>query len=64
MRAQKYVDTYCIGLSNYITPNKDKKLELIRAKNDMPKYQVVLKGYFCIPNNNSFSNVQQKWQSH
>ena len=26
----------------------------------MPKYQVVMKGYFCIPNNNSFSNVQQE----
>ena len=26
----------------------------------MPKYQVVMKGYFRIPNNNSFSNVQQE----
>jgi hypothetical protein len=26
----------------------------------MPKYQVVMKGYFCIPNNNLFSNIQQE----
>jgi hypothetical protein len=26
----------------------------------MPKYQVVMKGYFCIPNNNFFSNIQQE----
>jgi hypothetical protein len=26
----------------------------------MPKYQVVMKGYFHIPNNNLFSNIQQK----
>ncbi len=32
----------------------------ICSKSDMPKYQVVIKGCFCIPNNNSFSNVQQE----
>ena len=26
----------------------------------MPKYQVAMKGYFCIPNDNLFSNVQQE----
>jgi hypothetical protein len=53
---QQYVDKRACFLSH----NKDKKLEPIRAKNDMPKYQVVMKGYFRIPNNNSFSNVQQE----
>ena len=39
---------------------KDKQLAPIRAKNDMPKYQVVMKGYFRIPNKNAFSNIRQE----
>jgi hypothetical protein len=53
---QQYVDKHACFLPH----DKNKKLEPIQTKNDMPKYQVVMKGYFLIPNNNSFSNVQQE----
>ena len=53
---QQYVDKHACFLPH----DKDKKLKPIRAKNHMPKYQVVMKGYFRIPNNNLFSNVQQE----
>jgi hypothetical protein len=53
---QQYVDKHACLLPH----DKNKKLEPIRTKNDMPKYQVVMKGYFLIPNNNSFSNIQQE----
>ncbi len=51
---QQYVDKYACFLPH----EKDKKLEPIQAKNDMSKYQVVMKECFRIPNNNSLSNVQ------
>jgi hypothetical protein len=41
----------------FLPHDKDKKLKPIRNKNNIPKYQVVMKGYFCIPNNHLFSNV-------
>jgi hypothetical protein len=53
---QQYVDNHTCFLPH----EKDKKLKPIRNKNDMPKYQVVMKGYFCISNNNSFGNLQQE----
>jgi hypothetical protein len=53
---QQYVDKNACFLPH----EKDKKLEPKHSKSDMPKYQVVMKGYFCIPNNNSFINVQQE----
>ncbi len=53
---QQYVDKHAC----FLPLKKDKKLEPICSKTDMPKYQVVIKGYFCTPNNNLFSNVQQE----
>jgi hypothetical protein len=53
---QQYVDQN----SCFLPHKKDKKLEPICSKSDKPKYQVVMKGYFCITNNNLFSNVRQE----
>jgi hypothetical protein len=60
MEGLKFIQQYVDKRTCFLPHDKDKKLDLIRAKNDMPKYQVVMKGYFRIPNNNSFSNVQQR----
>jgi len=60
MEGLTFIQQYVDKSACFLPHKKDKKLEAIRSKNDMPKYQVVLKGYFSIPNNNSFSNVQQE----
>ncbi len=60
MEGLEFIQQYVDKCACFLPHEKDKRLEPIRAKNDMPKYQVVMKGYFCIPNNNSFSNVQQE----
>jgi hypothetical protein len=60
MEGLEFIQQYVDKCACFLPHEKDKKLEPIRAKNNMPKYQVVMKGYFCIPNNNSFSNVQQE----
>jgi hypothetical protein len=57
MEGLEFIQQYVDKRACFLPHEKDKKLEPIRAKNDMPKYQVVMKGYFRIPNNNSFSNV-------
>ena len=59
MEGLTFIQQYVDKSACFLPHEKDKKLEPIRSKNDMPKYQVVLKGYFRIPNN-SFSNVQQE----
>jgi hypothetical protein len=56
----QFIQQYIYKNACFLPHKKDKKLEPICSKSDMPKYQVVMKGYFCIPNNNSFSNVQQE----
>jgi hypothetical protein len=38
---------------------KDQRLGPIKTKSDIPKYQVVMKNYFNIPNPMAFSNVKQ-----
>jgi len=60
MEGLEFIQQYVDKRACFLPHKRDKKLEPIRAKNDMPKYQVVMKGYFRIPNNNSFSNVQQE----
>ena len=60
MEGLEFIQQYVDKRACFLPHEKDKKLEPIRAKNDMPKYQVVLKDYFRIPNSNSFSNVQQE----
>jgi hypothetical protein len=60
MEGLNFIQQYVDKGACFLPHEKDKKLEPIRAKNDMPKYQVVMKGYFRIPNKNSFSNVQQE----
>jgi len=60
MEGLEFIQQYFDKRACFLPHEKDKKLESIRAKNNMPKYQVVMKGYFRIPNNNSFSNVQQE----
>ena len=59
MEGLEFIQQYVDKRACFLPHNKDKKLAPIRAKNDMPKYQVVMKEYFQIPNNNTFSNVQQ-----
>ncbi len=41
-------------LSNPIRSNKN--LKLIKRKDDMPKYQVKMRNFFCIPNTRAFNN--------
>ncbi len=60
MEGLEFIQQYVDKCTCFLPHKKDNKLKPIRAKNDMPKYQVVMKGYFCIPNNNSFSSVQQE----
>jgi hypothetical protein len=61
MEGLEFIQQYVDKGACFLPHDKDKKLDPVRAKNDMPKYQVVMKGYFRIPkNNNSFSNVQQE----
>ena len=60
MEGLTFIQQYVDKRACFLPHKKDKKLKPIRSKNDMPKYQVVMKGYFHIPNNNSFSNVQQE----
>jgi len=57
MEGLKFIQQYIDKRTCFLPHEKDKKLKPIRAKNDMPKYQVVMKGYFLIPNN---SNIQQE----
>jgi hypothetical protein len=59
MEGLEFIQQYVDKRACFLPHEKDKKLEPIRAKNNMSKYQVVMKGYFRIPNNNSFSNFQQ-----
>jgi len=42
----EFIQQYVDKRTCFLPHDKDKKLEPIRAKNDMPKYQVVMKGYF------------------
>jgi hypothetical protein len=60
MEGLQFIQQYVDKNACFLPHKKDKKLEPICSKSDMPKYQVVMKGYFCIPNNNLFSNVQQE----
>jgi hypothetical protein len=36
---------------------KDSKIKPIKEKDDMPKYQVMMRNYFSIPNPRAFDNV-------
>jgi hypothetical protein len=60
MEGLEFIQQYGDKRTCFLPHKKDKKLKPIRSKNDMPKYQMVMKGYFCIPNNNLFSNIQQE----
>jgi hypothetical protein len=60
MEGLQFIQQYVDKNTCFLPHEKGKMLEPICSKNDMPKYQVVMKGYFCIPNNNLFSNVQQE----
>jgi len=60
MEGLQFIQQYVDKSACFLPYKKDKKLDPIRSKSDMPKYQVVMKGYFRIPNNNLFSNVQQE----
>ncbi len=42
-----------------IPSGKDPRLNPIKSKTDLPKYQVIMKKYFSIPNPMAFSNVAQ-----
>jgi len=46
MEGLEFIQQYIDKCACFQPHEKDKKLEPIRAKNDMPKYQVVMKGYF------------------
>jgi hypothetical protein len=60
MEGLQFIQQYVDKNACFLPHEKGKKLEPIHSKNDMPKYQVVIKGYFYIPNKNLFSNVQQE----
>ena len=60
MEGLEFIQQYVDKRAYFLPHDKDKKLKPIHVKNNMPKYQVVMKGYFCIPNKNLFSNVQQE----
>ena len=60
MEGLEFIQQYVDKRVCFLPHEKDKKLEPIRSRSDMPKYQVVMKGYFSIPNRNAFSNVQQE----
>jgi hypothetical protein len=60
MEGLQFIQQYFDNCTCFLPHEKDKKLEPICNKNDVPKYQVVMKGYFYIPNNNLFSNVQKE----
>ncbi len=50
---RKYLDkAVCI-----LPSGKDLRLNPIKSKTDLPKYQVIMKNYFSIPNLMAFSNV-------
>jgi hypothetical protein len=52
---QEYLDkAACI-----LPSKKDPRLRPIKSKADIPRYQVVMKNYFSIPNLMAFSNVTQ-----
>jgi hypothetical protein len=47
--------------ATYILPSgKDQRLNPIKTKADLPKYQVTMKNYFNIPNSMAFLNVTQE----
>jgi hypothetical protein len=60
MEGLQFIQQYVNNRTCFLPDDKDKKRAPICNKNNMPKYQVVMKGYFCIPNYNWFSNVQQE----
>jgi hypothetical protein len=60
MEGLQFIQQYVDKSACFLPYEKDKKLDPIGSNSDMPKYQVVMKGYFQIPNNNLFSNVQQQ----
>ncbi len=45
MEGLEFIQQYVDKSACFLPHDKDKKLEPIRAKNDTPKYQVVMKGY-------------------
>ena len=46
MEGLAFIQQYVDKRACFLPHDKDKKLEPIRAKNDMPKYQVVMKVFF------------------
>ncbi len=60
MEGLQFIQQYVDNRAWFLPHGKDKKLEQIHNKNNMPKYQVVMKGYFHIPTNKLFSNIQQE----
>ena len=59
MEGLEFIQQYVDKRACFLPHERDKNLAPICCRSDMPKYQVVMKGYFRIPNNNAFSNVQQ-----
>ncbi len=43
----------------FLPSRKDQQLGPIKSKADIPKYQVIMKNYFSIPNPMAFANVSQ-----
>jgi hypothetical protein len=46
MEGLQFIQTYVDKSACFLPYEKDKKLDPIRSKSDMPKYHVVMKGYF------------------
>jgi hypothetical protein len=60
MEGLQFIQQYVDKNACFLPHEKGKKLEPICSKNDMPKYQVVMKGYFLHPKQQFFSKVQQE----
>ncbi len=54
-----FLQTYLDKQACFLPFGKDQTLAPIKEKADLPKFQVVLRNYFSIPNEYAFSNVSQ-----
>jgi hypothetical protein len=54
-----FMQTYIDKHASFHPIGKDQTAKPIREKADMPKYQVMLRSYFSIPNPRAFDNVSQ-----
>jgi hypothetical protein len=52
-----FMQTYIDQHTSFHPIRLDKTLKPIQGKDDMPKYQVTMRNFFCAPNTRAFNNV-------